>query len=95
MRDAPCPAPCPGPLSPSSCADPLSSFCPAVFLGVSHLLSYQVRTTSLCVQWQPQRHASTYRLLTESLPSECHLTLQASPPTLTGTPGGRAPHSQG
>uniref|UniRef100_H3CK63 Collagen, type XIV, alpha 1b n=1 Tax=Tetraodon nigroviridis TaxID=99883 RepID=H3CK63_TETNG len=53
----------------SGASQPLSGRARTLFLGVSHLLSYQVRTTSLCVQWQPQRHASTYRLLTESLPS--------------------------
>lgn len=46
------------------------SFLHPVFLGVSNLTPYQVRMTSLCAQWQPQRHASTYRLLIESLLSE-------------------------
>lgn len=48
----------------------VDSVLPPVFLGVSNLTPYQVRTTSLCAQWQPQRHASTYRLLIESLLSE-------------------------
>ena len=30
-----------------------------------------MRSSSLCVQWQAHRHAGAYRLLLESLPSEC------------------------
>ncbi|XP_075900293.1 collagen alpha-1(XIV) chain-like isoform X2 [Nelusetta ayraudi] len=39
-----------------------------LYLGVSNLSSYQVKVTSLCTQWQPQRHAASYRLLLEVLP---------------------------
>ncbi|XP_011617196.2 collagen alpha-1(XIV) chain-like isoform X1 [Takifugu rubripes] len=48
-------------------SEPLSGRAKTLFLGVSNLTPYQVRMTSLCAQWQPQRHASTYRLLVESL----------------------------
>lgn len=48
-------------------SEPLSGRAKTLFLGVSNLTPYQVRTSSLCVQWQPHRHASTYRLLMESL----------------------------
>lgn len=43
---------------------------PAVYLGVTNLSTYQVRMTGLCAQWQPQRHASAYRVVVESLLSE-------------------------
>lgn len=51
----------------------VGSSLPPVFLGVSNLTPYQVRVSSLCAQWQPQRHASTYRLLIQALPSEWNL----------------------
>ncbi|XP_063041609.1 collagen alpha-1(XIV) chain-like [Engraulis encrasicolus] len=38
-----------------------------LYLGVSNLKAYQVRTTSMCAQWQPHRHATLYRVLIESL----------------------------
>ncbi|XP_050993223.1 collagen alpha-1(XIV) chain isoform X2 [Labeo rohita] len=37
-----------------------------LYLGVSNLNTYQVRTTSMCVQWQPHRHANLYRLILQS-----------------------------
>lgn len=46
------------------------SFPPAVYLGVTNLSVYQVRMASLCAQWQPHRHASSYRVIIESLLSE-------------------------
>lgn len=41
-----------------------------MYLGVTNLSAYQVRMTGLCAQWQPQRHASAYRVVVESLLSE-------------------------
>uniref|UniRef100_A0AAY4DX04 Collagen, type XIV, alpha 1b n=1 Tax=Denticeps clupeoides TaxID=299321 RepID=A0AAY4DX04_9TELE len=38
-----------------------------LYLGVSNLNTYQVRTTSMCSQWQPHRHAKLYRVEIESL----------------------------
>uniref|UniRef100_A0A674MJ12 Collagen type XIV alpha 1 chain n=1 Tax=Takifugu rubripes TaxID=31033 RepID=A0A674MJ12_TAKRU len=38
------------------------SFFISVFLGVSGLSTYQVRPDSMCVQWQPIRQASLYRV---------------------------------
>ncbi|XP_037533181.1 collagen alpha-1(XIV) chain [Nematolebias whitei] len=37
-----------------------------LFLGVSGLSTYQVRPTSMCVQWQPLLHATTYRVSIKS-----------------------------
>ncbi|XP_053719022.1 collagen alpha-1(XIV) chain-like [Synchiropus splendidus] len=48
-------------------SDPLTGRAKTLFLGVNNLSSYQVRTSALCVQWQPHRHASTYRVAIESL----------------------------
>ncbi|XP_073787351.1 collagen alpha-1(XIV) chain isoform X2 [Danio rerio] len=44
-------------------SDALSGRAQTLYLGVSNLSSYQVRATSMCVQWQPHRHASQYRLV--------------------------------
>ncbi|XP_044192655.1 collagen alpha-1(XIV) chain isoform X2 [Thunnus albacares] len=38
-----------------------------LYLGVTNLSPYQVRMTSMCVQWQPHRHANAYRVLIESM----------------------------
>uniref|UniRef100_A0A3Q3GMQ3 Collagen, type XIV, alpha 1b n=1 Tax=Labrus bergylta TaxID=56723 RepID=A0A3Q3GMQ3_9LABR len=38
-----------------------------LYLGVTNLSTYQVRMASMCAQWQPHRHASSYRVLIESL----------------------------
>ncbi|XP_024865789.1 collagen alpha-1(XIV) chain isoform X3 [Kryptolebias marmoratus] len=38
-----------------------------LYLGVTNLSSYQVRTSGLCTQWQPHRHASAYRAVIQSL----------------------------
>lgn len=50
----------------------------AVYLGVTNLSSYQVKMTSLCVQWQLHRHASAYRVHIESLLSEYTCTAARS-----------------
>uniref|UniRef100_A0A8D2ZLC5 Collagen, type XIV, alpha 1a n=1 Tax=Scophthalmus maximus TaxID=52904 RepID=A0A8D2ZLC5_SCOMX len=46
------------------------SLCPSqfspVFLGVSGLSTYQVRSNSMCVQWQPLLHATLYRVSIQS-----------------------------
>lgn len=41
-----------------------------MYLGVSGLNAYQVKVSSICAQWQPHRHASSYRLLLESVSGE-------------------------
>lgn len=38
-----------------------------LYLGVNNLKVYQVKVNSLCVQWQPHRHASAYRVNLEAL----------------------------
>ncbi|KAM6974892.1 LOW QUALITY PROTEIN: collagen alpha-1(XIV) chain [Tautogolabrus adspersus] len=38
-----------------------------LYLGVTNLSTYQVRMASMCAQWQPHQHASSYRVLIESL----------------------------
>ncbi|XP_063321667.1 collagen alpha-1(XIV) chain-like [Pelmatolapia mariae] len=38
-----------------------------LYLGVTNLSTYQVRTNGLCAQWQPHRHASAYRVALESM----------------------------
>ncbi|XP_069566385.1 collagen alpha-1(XIV) chain-like isoform X1 [Brachyistius frenatus] len=48
-------------------SDALSGRAKTLYLGVTNLSTYQVRMTSLCSQWQPQRHASAYRVGIESL----------------------------
>ncbi|TRY56573.1 hypothetical protein DNTS_008402, partial [Danionella cerebrum] len=41
----------------------LSGRANTLYLGVSNLKGYDVRTTSLCVQWQPHQHADRYRIV--------------------------------
>ncbi|XP_076610393.1 collagen alpha-1(XIV) chain isoform X2 [Chaetodon auriga] len=48
-------------------SEALSGRAKTLYLGVTNLNAYQVRMTSLCTQWQPHRHASTYRVVIESL----------------------------
>uniref|UniRef100_A0A3Q2NTM2 Collagen type XIV alpha 1 chain n=1 Tax=Fundulus heteroclitus TaxID=8078 RepID=A0A3Q2NTM2_FUNHE len=38
-----------------------------LYLGVTGLTTYQVRMNGVCAQWTPQRHASTYRLVIQSV----------------------------
>ncbi|XP_074542763.1 collagen alpha-1(XIV) chain isoform X2 [Halichoeres trimaculatus] len=38
-----------------------------LYLGVTNLSAYQIRMNSMCAQWQAHRHASSYRVLIESL----------------------------
>ncbi|XP_075070110.1 collagen alpha-1(XIV) chain isoform X2 [Mixophyes fleayi] len=38
-----------------------------LYLGVTSLKAYQTKMTSICSQWQPQRHATSYRITIESL----------------------------
>ncbi|KAK9958258.1 hypothetical protein ABG768_012429 [Culter alburnus] len=47
-------------------SEALSGRAKTLYLGVSNLNTYQVRTTSMCVQWQPHRHANLYRLILQS-----------------------------
>ncbi|KAG8004825.1 Collagen alpha-1(XIV) chain, partial [Nibea albiflora] len=48
-------------------SEALSGRAKTLYLGVTNLSAYQVRMTSLCSQWQPHRHASSYRVVIESL----------------------------
>ncbi|XP_037650084.1 collagen alpha-1(XIV) chain-like isoform X3 [Sebastes umbrosus] len=48
-------------------SEALSGKAKTLYLGVVNMNTYQVRMTSFCAQWQPQRHASTYRVMIESL----------------------------
>ncbi|XP_016357451.1 collagen alpha-1(XIV) chain [Sinocyclocheilus anshuiensis] len=47
-------------------SEALSGRAKTLYLGVSNLSTYQVRTSSMCVQWQPHRHANLYRLFLQS-----------------------------
>ncbi|MED6270422.1 hypothetical protein CHARACLAT_010181, partial [Characodon lateralis] len=48
-------------------SEALSGKAKTLYLGVSNLSTYQVRMTSVCAQWVPQRHASSYRLVIQSV----------------------------
>uniref|UniRef100_A0A673H8C5 Collagen alpha-1(XIV) chain-like n=1 Tax=Sinocyclocheilus rhinocerous TaxID=307959 RepID=A0A673H8C5_9TELE len=52
-------------------SEALSGRAKTLYLGVSNLSTYQVRTSSMCVQWQPHRHANLYRLVLQSPLREC------------------------
>uniref|UniRef100_H2U2U9 Collagen type XIV alpha 1 chain n=1 Tax=Takifugu rubripes TaxID=31033 RepID=H2U2U9_TAKRU len=47
---------------PTGDSEPLLVNAKTLFLGVSGLSTYQVRPDSMCVQWQPIRQASLYRV---------------------------------
>ncbi|KAM9385496.1 collagen alpha-1(XIV) chain [Pholidichthys leucotaenia] len=47
-------------------SDALTGRAKTLYLGVTNLITYQVRMTSLCAQWQPHYHASAYRVVLES-----------------------------
>ncbi|XP_063307174.1 collagen alpha-1(XIV) chain isoform X2 [Pelobates fuscus] len=51
-------------------SDPLSGLGKTLYLGVTNLNSYQVKMTSMCAQWQLQRHATAYRAIIESIQDE-------------------------
>ncbi|XP_029447814.1 LOW QUALITY PROTEIN: collagen alpha-1(XIV) chain [Rhinatrema bivittatum] len=48
-------------------SEPLTGVAKTLYLAVTNLDAYQVRMTSMCVQWQLQRHATAYRILLEPL----------------------------
>ncbi|XP_033980676.1 collagen alpha-1(XIV) chain-like isoform X5 [Trematomus bernacchii] len=48
-------------------SEALSGRAKTLYLGVTNLSAYQVRMTSFCGQWQAHRHASSYRVVMESL----------------------------
>ncbi|KAL8181696.1 UNVERIFIED_CONTAM: hypothetical protein K2H54_021750 [Gekko kuhli] len=48
-------------------SDALAGVAKTLYLGVTNLGAYQVRMTSICVQWHLQRHATVYRVEIESL----------------------------
>ncbi|XP_063780520.1 collagen alpha-1(XIV) chain [Pseudophryne corroboree] len=48
-------------------SDALTGVGKTLYLGVTNLNAYQIRMTSICSQWQQQRHASSYRIIIESL----------------------------
>ncbi|XP_037836071.1 collagen alpha-1(XIV) chain isoform X2 [Kryptolebias marmoratus] len=51
---------------PAGQSEPLLVNGKTLFLGVSGLSTYQVRSNSMCVQWQPLLHATTYRVSIQS-----------------------------
>ncbi|XP_041844785.1 collagen alpha-1(XIV) chain [Melanotaenia boesemani] len=51
---------------PTGDSEPLLINAKTLFLGVSGLSAYQVRPTSMCVQWQPLLHATLYRVSIQS-----------------------------
>uniref|UniRef100_UPI00398F5510 collagen alpha-1(XIV) chain isoform X2 n=1 Tax=Pristiophorus japonicus TaxID=55135 RepID=UPI00398F5510 len=48
-------------------SDALVGRAKTLYLGVTNLTPYQVRMTSMCARWQLHRHATTHRLVIESL----------------------------
>ncbi|XP_072323011.1 collagen alpha-1(XIV) chain isoform X2 [Scyliorhinus torazame] len=48
-------------------SDALVGRAKTLYLGVTNLTPYQVRMTSMCAHWQLHRHATTYRIVIESL----------------------------
>ncbi|XP_056154027.1 LOW QUALITY PROTEIN: collagen alpha-1(XIV) chain [Lampris incognitus] len=48
-------------------SEALSGRAKTLYLGVTGLAAYHMRMNSMCAQWQPHRHASTYRVVIESL----------------------------
>ncbi|XP_074510263.1 collagen alpha-1(XIV) chain isoform X2 [Sebastes fasciatus] len=51
---------------PTGQSEPVLLNAKTLFFGVSGLSTYQVRPTSLCVQWQPLLHATLYRVSIQS-----------------------------
>ncbi|KAM9307563.1 collagen alpha-1(XIV) chain [Gastrophryne carolinensis] len=52
---------------PTGFSDALTGVGKTLYLGVTNLAAYQVKMTSICSQWQLQRHATSYRIIIESL----------------------------
>ncbi|CAJ0965489.1 unnamed protein product, partial [Ranitomeya imitator] len=52
---------------PTGFSEPLTGVGKTLYLGVTNLNAYQIKVTSICSQWQQQRHASSYRIIIESL----------------------------
>ncbi|XP_075681896.1 collagen alpha-1(XIV) chain isoform X1 [Rhinoderma darwinii] len=48
-------------------SDPLTGVGKTLYLGVTNLYAYQTKMTSICSQWQQQRHATSYSIIIESL----------------------------
>ncbi|XP_047460878.1 collagen alpha-1(XIV) chain [Mugil cephalus] len=48
-------------------SDALSGKAKTLFLGVTNMNTYQVKMNSMCIQWQPHRHASSYRVAAQSV----------------------------
>ncbi|XP_055081432.1 collagen alpha-1(XIV) chain-like isoform X2 [Periophthalmus magnuspinnatus] len=48
-------------------SDALTGRAKTLYLGVNNLRVYTTKVNSLCVQWQPHRHASAYRVNIEAL----------------------------
>ncbi|XP_073488307.1 collagen alpha-1(XIV) chain isoform X1 [Aquarana catesbeiana] len=48
-------------------SDALTGVGKTLYLGVTNLSAYQVKMTSICSQWQLHRHATSYRIIIESL----------------------------
>ncbi|XP_052003748.1 collagen alpha-1(XIV) chain-like isoform X4 [Xyrauchen texanus] len=51
----------------SGSSQPLTGKGRTLFLGVNHLNTYQVHSTSMCAQWKPQHNASLFRVVIESM----------------------------
>lgn len=51
----------------SGLSDALTGVVKTMFLGVTNLQAEEIEMTSLCAQWQVHRHATTYRIVLESL----------------------------
>ncbi|XP_070604343.1 collagen alpha-1(XIV) chain isoform X1 [Erythrolamprus reginae] len=48
-------------------SEALTGVAKTLYLGVTNLGAYQTRMTSLCAQWQPHRHVTSYRIVIESV----------------------------
>ncbi|XP_066434556.1 collagen alpha-1(XIV) chain isoform X2 [Eleutherodactylus coqui] len=48
-------------------SDPLIGVGTTLYLGVMNLVAYEIQMTTICSQWQQQRHATSYRIIIESL----------------------------
>uniref|UniRef100_A0AAV2K1X8 Collagen alpha-1(XIV) chain n=1 Tax=Knipowitschia caucasica TaxID=637954 RepID=A0AAV2K1X8_KNICA len=65
-------------------SEALSGKAKTLYLGVNNLRVYQAKVSSLCVQWQPQSHASAYKVQIEALSNGQHQEVQL--------PGGSVRH---
>ncbi|XP_055490682.1 collagen alpha-1(XIV) chain isoform X2 [Leucoraja erinacea] len=52
---------------PTGSSEPLTGRAKTLYLGVTNLATEDVRMTSMCARWQFHRHATSYRVVIESL----------------------------